>query len=137
MGTVKAHRIDVHFHPTPPGSLAGRGDISANARRGWSMEKSLADMEEGGVARAMLSLPHPASTWTKDAGAGPGIARQWNEYLAGIARDHVGRFGVFATLPINDVEGSLRELEYAFDTLKVDGIHLMTNMGDRWLGDPH
>jgi predicted TIM-barrel fold metal-dependent hydrolase len=132
-----AHRIDVHFHPTPPGSLAGRNDVNAAARRGWSMEKSLADMEKGSVAKSMLSLPHPASTWSKGIEAGRNIARQWNDYLAGIARDHPGRFGVFATLPITDVEGSLREIEYAFDTLKADGINMMTNMGDRWLGDPH
>jgi len=132
-----AHRIDVHFHPTPPGSLAGRGDISANARRGWSMEKSLADMEQGGVAKSMLSLPHPASTWSKGIEAGRSTARQWNEYLAGIVRDHPGRFGVFATLPITDVEGCLREVEYALDTLRADGINMMTNFGDRWLGDPH
>ena len=132
-----AHRIDVHFHPTPPGSLVGRGDISANARRGWSMEKSLADMEQGAVAKSMLSLPHPASTWTKGVEAGRDTARQWNEYLAGTARDHAGKFGVFATLPITDVEGSLREIEHAFDTLKADGINMMTNMGERWLGDPH
>ena len=47
-----------------------------------------------------------------------------------------GRFGVFAPLSMMNVDVTLKEIEYAFDTLKADGINLQTNYGDKWLGDP-
>ena len=94
-------------------------------------------MDQGGVATAVLSLPHPVGIWPEDLEQGRRMAREWNEYMAQMARDHPGRFGVFAALPILDIDGSLAEAEYALDTLGADGIGLMTNIGDQWLGDPH
>jgi predicted TIM-barrel fold metal-dependent hydrolase len=133
------HRIDVHHHPSPPSYLKARSGREGRypAQENWTAAKSLEDMERGGVATSVLSLPHSVHIWPEDLAEARRLAREWNEFMAKLARDYPGRFGVFAALPILDIEGSLRELEYALDTLEADGIALMTNIGDKWLGDPH
>ena len=52
-----------------------------------------------------------------------------------MVRDHPGRYGLFAAMPMPDVEASLKEIAYAFDTLHVDGVGLPTSFGDVWPGD--
>ncbi len=44
------------------------------------------------------------------------------------------RFGLFATLPLEDVAASLAEIAFAFDNLGADGIVLMTNAHGIYLG---
>jgi predicted TIM-barrel fold metal-dependent hydrolase len=63
------------------------------------------------------------------------ICRESNEYSKKLEADHPGRFGTFAMLPLPNIDGSLKEIAYAFDTLKVDGVGVMTSYGDKWLGD--
>jgi predicted TIM-barrel fold metal-dependent hydrolase len=133
----KPHRIDVHHHPTPAFELMQGRTIGTTGLKNWTASVSLDDMDKNGVATAILSLPHRAAQWRGDPLRARSIARQWNEFMTRQANDHPGRFGVFAVVPILDIEGSLIEAEYALDTLKADGIGLMTNIGDKWLGDPH
>src|SRR5262249_42297639 len=77
--------------------------------------------------------PIPVST---DLERGRKMARDYNEYAARIGTDHPGRFGLFASLPMHDTEGTLKEIEYAADTLKADGFGISTSYGNMWLGDP-
>jgi predicted TIM-barrel fold metal-dependent hydrolase len=83
---------------------------------------------------SVLSLIQPSAA-TNEVEKGRKIARLSNEFGAQLARDHKGRFASFATLPLLDTEGALREIGYALDTLKAEGIGLMTSYQDKYLGD--
>jgi 6-methylsalicylate decarboxylase len=83
----------------------------------------------------MLSITTPG-IWFADNEEARILARECNEYAARLASQHPARFGVFAALPLPDVDASLKEIAYAFDVLRVDGVGLLTSFGDRWLGDP-
>src|SRR6202035_3319580 len=64
------------------------------------------------------------------------MARTCNDFAADMVRDYKGRFGLFATLSMIDIDATLKEIEYVFDTLHADGVGLQTNYGDKWLGNP-
>ena len=89
------------------------------------------------MAEAVLSLASTPGVWfdagTAEAGR---MVRACNDYGAQMVRDYPGRFGLFATLPMLEVDSTLKEIEYALDTLKADGVGLQTNYGDKWPGDP-
>ena len=130
----KAQRIDVHHHITPPAFLAFLAANGQGRPIEWTLSKSLEDMDEGGTATSLTSITSPG-IWFGGVEGVRKVARDCNEYAAKLRTDYPGRFGVFATLPLPDVEGSLRETAYAMDTLKADGICMWTNYEDKWLGD--
>ena len=131
---AKPGRIDVHHHMLPPFYMELRRAVpNVGAMPSWSPEKSLDDMEKNGVSTAMLSLA--VSGVAFDAGeAGRSLARKSNDYGAQLVKDHAN-FGLLAALPLPDPQGSLVEVEYAYDTLHADGIALLSSYGDKWLGD--
>ena len=131
---AKAHRIDVHHHLMYPGYLEEVGGRRAGSTFKWSPAMSIEDMDKSGIAVSVLSLIQPGAV-TNEVEKGRKIARLSNEYGAQLARDHKDRFASFATLPLLDTEGALKEISYALDTLKAEGIGLMTSYQDKYLGD--
>jgi predicted TIM-barrel fold metal-dependent hydrolase len=130
-------RIDVHHHIAPPRhatELMAR-QIGPRYLLDWSAAKSLEDMDRAGIAAAVTSITEPGVRLDDDAAA-RALARNCNEYGARLAIDHPGRFGFFASLPLPNIDDSLREIEYALDVLGAQGIFLFTSYDGKYLGDP-
>jgi predicted TIM-barrel fold metal-dependent hydrolase len=130
-------RIDVHHHLAPPSYIVELApkQLLQPVSRNWTPTRSLEDMDKAGVATAITSVTTPG-VWFGDSAAARRLARECNEYAMRMVVDFPGRFGVFAALPLPDIEGSLRETAYALDVLKADGVCMFTSYGDQWLGDP-
>ncbi|MEN7430675.1 amidohydrolase family protein [Chromobacterium sp. TRC.1.1.SA] len=132
-------RIDVHQHVVPPfwaeALPAHGGDPSGWKSPEWSPQSAIAFMDSQGIATGVLSLTATGvQGWSGQSKRD--MARRVNEYTAGLVEHRPDRFGHFATVSLPDIEGSLREIEFAFDALKADGVVLLSNYGGQYLGDP-
>jgi 6-methylsalicylate decarboxylase len=133
--------VDVHHHILPPDYVAALGErIGMQGLIGavpeWSPSISIEAMDKNGIKTAVTSISSPG-VWFGNAAETQALARNCNEYACGLKRDYPGRFGFFAVLPLPDIDLSLAEIEYAFDTLGADGVGLLTNYNGRYPGDPH
>ena len=132
-------RIDLHHHVVPPDfttELARRniewtGGVPVPK---WTASGAREAMERYGIAAAVVSV-QPQVYW----GDGE-MATQWarysNEFLARVVHDDPNHFGGFASVPLPDTNAACREVEYALDTLNLDGVLLITSAGRQYLGDP-
>ena len=139
--------IDIHHHFTAPGYLKALASKDGQYRQGftpyfnynvlksYSPAKDIELMDMEGVETCILSCTTPG-IWFGDPQESATLAREMNEFATKMASDYKGRFGLFALIPLPTIDASLKEIEYALDTLKADGVGLMTSYGNRWLGDP-
>ncbi|MGB8910207.1 MAG: amidohydrolase family protein [Candidatus Cybelea sp.] len=136
---TKPALIDTHLHFFPPRYQELWLDYEdalkePHFRRqvAWTRSRMIEDMDRNGIRAGILSLASTPGAWfnlgTADAGR---IVRACNEYTAEMVRDHPTRFGLFAALSTLDIDATLREIEYAFDTLKADEVGLQSNYGFR------
>lgn len=134
---AKPYRIDTHYHSNAPGFIAAikARNTGQVALMDWTPSKAIEDMDRNGVATSIGSTSEP-SVWFGDDAAARKLARECNDYGAKLMSDYPGRFGMFITLPLPDVDASLKEIEYGLDTLKGDGVCFMSSYQGKYLGDP-
>lgn len=130
--------IDVHHHILPDVFWRATNDahnpVGGVAPAPWSKESTLSFLDDAGIDVAITSISTPGVHMGDDRAARD-LARRVNEIGAQLIQDRPDRFGGFAALPLPDVEGALRELEYGLDVLKLDGVILFSNARGIYLGD--
>lgn len=131
--------VDIHHHILPPSYLSALGERIGHqglfgSPPAWTPQISLEVMDRNGIDGAIVSISAPG-VWFGDPNESERLARDCNDYAAQMKAEFPGKFGFFATLPMPDVEASLREIERAFEILRADGVVLMTNYGGIYPGD--
>ena len=137
--TNEAHKIDVHHHIVPKEYLAALASVGINNAVGepfpnWDIENSIAMMDRQGIDIAITSISAPG-IYFGNIDFTRKLARECNEISASMVNKYPNRFGAFAVLPLPDIDASLIELEYVLDTLNLDGVTFLTNIGGIYLGD--
>ena len=138
----KPYRIDIHHHIVPPYWIKEKKDAIIGDHAGisnswflqWTPARMIEQMDRNGIATVATSLTTPA-VWFGNAEEARRLSRECNDYSAKLSRDYPGRVAVFAAIPLPDVEGSLKEIEYVFDVLKVDGVGFLTSYDGKYPGN--
>jgi predicted TIM-barrel fold metal-dependent hydrolase len=133
--------VDVHHHFFPPFFIEmWRDNPRVGALipgiRDWTPAASLAQMDRNHVAQAVLSTSSRIEAFGLPPDRLRDIVRRFNDYATQVKHDHRGRFGLFAFLPLPDVDASLAEIARALDDLHAEGIGITTSYAGKYPGDP-
>ena len=99
-------------------------------------ERRLTDMDRTGVEIQVIAIPPPNFHYHVPAEVGVTFARIQNEELVALSDDRPDRFHVFGTLPIQDIEASLTEIEWLAGVRRVRGVQIGSNVAGVDLDDP-
>ena len=140
MFSSESGRIDIHQHVVPEFYRSTLESLGVTTGFGvpfprWKVEDHIRVLDRFGIATSIVSISTPGVYFIDDSFSRK-FCRQCNEFIANLVVDHPSRFGGFASLPLPDVDGALLELEYALDSLKMDGVVLLTNVRGHYLAEP-
>ena len=100
----------------------------------FDMDHRLRDMDQKGIDMRVLTVSTPGIyPWPGDAQVR--IARYVNDMLAKDCHAHPDRFIGFASLPLHDVDASLKEIDRAVGELGMKGVAIGSNIGGPPLND--
>ena len=134
--------IDFHCHAILPAYIRGMEKLGIDpaAEEGyplprWTLEEHLEFMTEAHIDYSVLSMPTP-HIYRGNERLAAQVAREINEEMAELCRDHGDKFGFVATLPTPCVKSSLEEIRFCLDELNALGVKVPSNSDGVYLGDP-
>lgn len=137
----KYSKIDIHHHIIPKEYIqaleeCGVSDSAGLKIKSTTAEDSIKFMDENNIDIAICSISEPVTIPIKNRQKAVLLSRKLNEIEKSYIDKYPNRFGAFAALPLPFIQESLDEIHYALDTLKLDGVGLLSNYEDKFLGDP-
>ena len=126
----------IRYHTAEKNSLFIRegkvGPIQTPKVR-FTPEERLKDMDQQDTEIQVVSIHTQILGYHLEASAGVAQAREVNDEIASMTRQWPRRFAGLATLPLQDVEASITELDRAVNTLGLKGAELDTVVnGKNW-----
>ncbi|RNB90504.1 amidohydrolase [Brevibacillus fluminis] len=102
----------------------------------WDPQKRIADMDREGVDIQVISpIPVTFSYWAP-AEAAAVMSRLQNDFIADTVQANPQRFIGLGTVPLQDVETAIREMDRCMNELGLKGIEIGTNVNGSNLDDP-
>ena len=139
-------KIDIYNHVMPPaylelvkrhGKEPGMIKRMSNLKMLWDMPARVQMLEQFPEVQQIISLAVPSPDMLGDATQSPGFARIANEGMAEICQRWPEKFpGFVASLPMNNPEQALIEMDHAIDTLGAKGVQILTSVNGRALDEP-
>lgn len=101
----------------------------------WDTEERLKDMEKEGIDIQVLSpIPVTFSYWSVPE-QGLEMARSQNDFIASIVNEHPTKFIGLGTVPLQDVDLAIKEMERVVKELGLKGIQIGSNVNGKNLDD--
>jgi aminocarboxymuconate-semialdehyde decarboxylase len=149
---IHTHFVPEHFPPVPGVSSGhawpsnqhecGHAHVMISGKRyrtvpsgSWDGKVREREMTQTGIARQVVSpMPELLSYWLPIE-EGRILARYLNDSIAELAAGQPDRFIGLGTVPLQDVEAAIAELEYVRRTLELPGVEIATHVGGKSIGD--
>lgn len=112
---------------------AGKRRLINSPKLRFGPEERLRDMDEQGIDVQVVSIHTPFFSYHLDSDQGRQLAREVNDEIAGMTQQWPERFAGLATLPVQDVDTAIAELDRAVNVLGLKGAELDTVVnGQTW-----
>ena len=108
-----------------PGFIVGHGRrVALNAKLRFTPEERIEDMDGQNVDVQVVSIHTPIFGYNMEPSQGLQMAQAVNDEISGMTHQWPQRFAGLATLPVQDVDASIGELERAVRDLGLKGAEL-------------